>query len=363
MSWLKRLVNTVRSGRVEREIRRELEFHVAERADELRDSGLSPEEAERRARLKLGNPLLQAERTRDMDIALWADGIARNLRHAARSLGRAPGFALTVVATLALGIGANTAVFSALDAVLLRPLPFPDADRLVRLSQTQQNSSETMIATARLLEVWGVAPALGRGFSEEEPRFGGPAAALVSERYWRSRLGSTPDVPSRSVRMGNASVPIVGVMPASFRFPDREVDVWFPSPVDAPYAQSRHSTWYTGVGRLRPGVTLEEARADLSAVQARLAQQFPDPDRKIGVELRPLKQDLVGGIGRALWLLFGAVSVLLLIACTNIAALFLARGAARRPEIALRRSLGASRAAVAGLVLAETLLLALVGGA
>ena len=152
-------------------------------------------------------------------------------------------------------------------------------------------------------------------------------------------------------------------MPASFRFPDRDVDVWFPSPVDAPYAQSRQSTWYTGVGRLRPGVTLEQARADLSAVQARLAQQFPDPDRKIGVELRPLKQDLVGGIGRALWLLFGAVSVLLLIACTNIAALFVARGAARRPEIALRLSLGASRAAIAGLVLAETLLLALVGGA
>ena len=404
MSWLKRLANTVRSGRVEREIRRELESHVAERADELRDSGLSPEEAERRARVKLGNPLLQAERTRDMDIALWADGIARNLRHAARSLGRAPGFALTVVATLALGIGANTAVFGALDAVLLRPLPFPDADRLVRLSQKQQTSSETMIApvrleewnrlnstfsaisgygvedvsetsgdlpervrrafvTPRMLEVWGVAPALGRGFSAEEHRFGGPAAALVSDRYWRSRLGSTRDVLSRSVRIGNASVPIVGVMPPSFRFPDREVDVWFPSPVDAPYAQSRHSTWYTGVGRLRPGVTLEQARADLSAVQARLAQQFPDPDRKVGVELRPLKQDLVGGIGRALWLLFGAVSVLLLIACTNIAALFVARGASRRPEIALRLSLGASRAAVAGLVLAETLLLALVGGA
>jgi putative ABC transport system permease protein len=152
MSWLKRLVNTVRSGRVEREIRRELEFHVAERADDLRNSGLSPEEAERRARVKLGNPLLQAERTRDMDIALWADGIARNLRHAARSLGRAPELALTVVATLALGIGANTAVFGALDAVLLRPLPFPDADRLVRLSQKQQTSSETMIAPVRLEE-------------------------------------------------------------------------------------------------------------------------------------------------------------------------------------------------------------------
>src|SRR5262249_45170912 len=163
--------------------------------------------------------------------------------------------------------------------------------------------------------------------------------------------------------IGDASVPIVGVMPASFRFPDRAVDVWSPSAVDAPYAQSRRSTWYTGVGRLRPGVTLEEARADLSAVQARLARQFPDPDRKIGVDLRPLKQDLVGGMGRTLWLLFGAVSVLLLIACTNIAALLVARGMARRPEIAVRRSLGASRAAIAGLVLAETLLLALAGGA
>jgi predicted permease len=404
LSGHKRLLNAIRPGRLEREIRRELEFHAAERADELRESGASPEEAERRARVKLGNPLLHAERTRDIDVALWADGLARTLRHAARALGRAPGFSLTVVATLALGIGANAAVFSALDAVLLRPLPFPDADRLVRLSQKQQDSSESMIApvrleewnrlnstfsaltgygvedvsetsgefpervrrafvTPRMLEVWGMAPALGRGFSEEEHRFGGPSAAIVSHRYWRSRLGSAPDALSRSVRIANASVPIVAVMPAEFRFPDRDVDVWFPAAVDAPYARSRHSTWYTGVGRLRPGVTLEQARADLSAVQARLAQQFPDPDRKIGVELRPLKQDLVGGMGRALWLLFGAVSLLLLIACTNIAALFVARGAARRPEIAMRLSLGASRAAVAGLVMAETLLLALVGGA
>jgi predicted permease len=404
MSWLRRLVGTVRSGRVEREIRRELEFHVAERADELRGAGLSPEAAERRARAQLGNLLLQAERTRDVDVASWADGFARSLRHAARTLGRAPGFAVTVVATLALGIGANTAVFSALDGVLLRPLPFPEADRLVRLSQRREASSETMIAPVRLsewsrqnstfsaisgygvedvsetsgdlperlrrafvaprlLEVWGVAPALGRGFSEDEHRFGGPPAAIVSDRYWRARLGSAPDVLSRALRIGNATVPIVGVMPASFRFPDRDVDAWFPAAVDAPYAQSRHATWYTGVGRLRPGVTLPQARADLAAVQARLAEQFPDPDRMIGVELRALKEEMVGGLSRALWLLFGAVSVLLLIACTNIAALFVARGATRRPEIALRLSLGASRASVAGLVLAETLLLALAGGA
>jgi len=404
MSWLKRLANALRAGRVEREIRRELAFHVAERTDELRAAGLSPEEAEREARRKLGNPLLQAERTRDVDVALWADALLRSLRHAARGLARAPGFATTVVATLALGIGANTAVFSALDAVLLRPLPFPDADRLVLLAQKLDTSSESAIAPVRLAEwsrlnssfsaiggyfvedasetsgdlpervrrafvtpglarVWGVAPAHGRGFSDDEHRFGGPPAALVSDRYWRTRLGGSPDVLARSLRIGRAAVPIVGVMPASFRFPDREVDVWFPSPMDAPYAQSRESTWYTGVGRLRAGATLAEARADLRAVQARLARQFPDTDARIAVELTPLKQETVGGMGRSLWLLFGAVSLLLLIACTNIAALFLARGAARRQEIALRLSLGSSRAAVAGLVLAETLLLALAGGA
>ena len=403
MSWLKRLANVLRAGKVEREIRRELEFHAAERADELRASGLSPEEAARHARVQLGNPLLQAERTRDVDVSMWADGVARNLRHAARRLGHAPGFALTVIATLALGIGANTAVFSALDAVLLRPLPFPEADRLVRLTQKQTESSETSIApvrlqdwnrrnstfrvisgyfvedvsetsgdlpervrrafvTPRILEAFGVSPAQGRGFRDEEHRFGGPRAALISDRYWRARLGSSPDVLSRSVRIGGAAVPIVGVMPVSFRFPDREVDLWFPSPVDAKYAQSRHSTWYQGVGRLREGVTLDQARADLTAVQARLAEQYPDPDRKIGVELAPLKEQAVRGVGHSLWLLFGAVSVLLLIACTNIVALFLARGASRRQEIALRMSLGASRMAIAGLVLTETLLLALVGG-
>jgi predicted permease len=403
MAWLRRLVNALRPGRLEREIRRELEFHAAERADELRACGLSAEEAARQARVRLGNPLLCAERTRDVDVAAWADTALRNLRHAARSLARARGFALTVIATLALGIGANTAVFSALDAVLLRPLPFPDADRLVRLSQKQQGSSESAIApvrlddwdrrsstfsaiggyfvedvsetsgdlpervrrafvTPRLLEVWGIPPALGRGFSAAEHRHGGPPAALVSDRYWRTRLAASPDVLSRSLRIGGVATPIVGVMPASFRFPDRGVDVWFAARTDAPYAQSRRSTWFTGIGRLRAGVTADQARADLAAVQARLAEQFPDTDRRIGVELVPLKQQAIGGVGRSLWLLFGAVSLLLLIACTNIAALLLARGAARRQEIAVRVSLGASRRSVAGLVLAEALVLAFAGG-
>jgi putative ABC transport system permease protein len=403
VGWPRRLLNTFRAGRVEREIERELAFHLAERADALRAEGLSDDEAARRARAQVGNPLLQAERTRDADVVELLDAGLRNLRHSARSLAREPGFAATVVLTLALGIGANTAVFSALDAVLLRPLPYPEADRLVRLFQKQDATAETAIApvrledwnrmnasflaitgymideasetsgdlpervrrafvTPRFIEVWGVRPARGRGFTADEHRAGGPPAALISDRYWRLRFGASPDVLGRSLQVGSAAVPIVGVMPASFRFPERGVDMWFPVPVDAPYAQSRLSTWYSGVGRLRAGVTLDQARSDLAAVQARLARQFPDTDRKMSVELVPLKQMAVGRIGPSLWLLFGAVSVLLLIACTNVAALLLSRGTQRRHELAIRLSLGASPAAVAAHVLGETLLLALAGG-
>jgi predicted permease len=347
--------------------------------------------------------MLQGERTRDVDVAGWADALLRNTRHAARSLARVPGFTFTVVATLALGIGANTAVFSALDAVLLRPLPYPDADRLVKLAQKQETSSESTIAPVRLedwnrlnssfsgiggylvedvsetsgdlpekvrrasvglrlAEVLGVSLAQGRWFTPEEFRFGGPNAIVISDRYWRNRLGSAPDVLRRSVRIGADSVPIVGVMSAAVRFPDRDVDLWRPLWTDAPFAQSRHSTWLRAVGRLKPGVTIEQARADMSALQARLGEQFPKTDATIGVVTTSLKQEAVGSVGQSLWLLFGAVSVLLLIACTNIAALFLARGAQRRQEIAVRLSLGASRKAIAALVLAETLLLAVFGG-
>jgi putative ABC transport system permease protein len=403
MSWLRRLANTLRPARLEREIDRELSFHIAERTDQLRAEGLSQEEAARRARVQFGNPTLQAERTRDVDIAAWVDGLLRNLRYAGRTLGRTPGFTIAVVLTLALGIGANTAVFSALDAVLLRPLPFPDADRLMRLSQTQEGTAETNIAPARLedwnhlnstfqaitgyymedvsetsgdlpekvrrafvaprfLEVWGIAPALGRGFTAEEHRPGGAAAVLISDRYWRARLAADPHVLDRTVRIGTASIPIVGVMPPRFLFPDRDVDLWFPVAIGERLAQMRAATWYIGVGRLQPGVTLEQARANLAAVQAQLGEQYPDTDRAIAVHVVPLKETTVGRMRASLWLLFGAVSVLLLIACTNIAALLLARAAHRQHEIAIRLSLGASRATVAGQLLTETAVLALAGG-
>ncbi|MGH9159885.1 MAG: ADOP family duplicated permease [Vicinamibacteraceae bacterium] len=403
MSWLRRLVNTIRSGRLQREIDHELSFHIVERAEQLRAEGLTATEAIRHARQQFGQQLLQAERTRDVDIAGWLDALFRNVRYAVRTLARTPVFTATVVLTLALGIGANSAVFSALDAVLLRPLPFPDADRLMRVNQTQEQSSETGIAPVRLedwnrlnttfeaitgyytedvseisgdlpervkrakvaprfLEVWGVAPALGRGFTAAEHRVGGPSAVLISDRYWRVRLGADAHVLNRAVRIGSESFPIIGVMPPSFLFPDRDVDLWFPVQRSNRMATIRYATWYDGIGRLKPNVTFQQGRDNLAAVQAQLAEQYPDPDATIGVNVAPLKATMVRGVRSSLWLLFGAVSVLLLIACTNIAALLLSRAAHRRQEISVRLALGASRATVAAQLLTETAVLAFAGG-
>jgi putative ABC transport system permease protein len=402
MPWLRRLWNTLRPASVERAVDRELAFHLAERIDDLRAQGLTHEEAARQARIQFGNLSLQADRTRDMDVSLWGDALLRDATYAITSLRRTPGFTIAVVFTLAVGIGANGAVFSAVNAVLLQPLPFPDGDRLMRIRQVQERSAETNIAPVRLedwsrlndtfesisgyfmqdasetagefpervrrafvaprfLDVWGVSPARGRGFTPLEHSEGGPRAVLISDRFWRARLSADPNVLNQRVRIGATAYAIVGVMPATFRFPDRAVDLWFPSALDNKYAQLRRATWYTGVGRLKPGVNIEQARANLAAVQAQLGQQYPDPDRTIGVDVVPLKESTLGDVGQSLWLVFGGVSLVLLITCTNIAGLLLSRSTHRRQEIAVRLSLGASRSRIAAQVLVETLLLSLAG--
>jgi putative ABC transport system permease protein len=402
MAWLHRVWNALRPGRVERDIARELSFHVAEREDQLRTEGVPAEEASRRARMQLGHVLVQAERTRDADVAAWMDALVRHLRLAVRALIRTPGFSATVVLLLALGIGANSAVFSVIDAVLLRPLPFPDGDRLVEVSQRRKASSDTKIApvrleewnrlnttfdgiagyttgdvvdtttdlpervrqaivTPRFFDVLGIAPERGRGFTATEHRFGTPVVILISDRIWRQR-GADPSALGQTIRSPIGNATIVGII-RPFVFPDRDVDVWTPMPVNAPYAQSRSGGWFTGIGRLKPGVTIEQARADLRAVQSQLARQYSGEDRDIDVSIEPLKETMIAGARRSLWLAFGAVSILLLVACTNIAALLLSRGAQRRHEIGLRYALGASRASVAAQLMAEAGVLAMAGAA
>ena len=404
MGWYRRALNVLYPGRVRDDIERELSFHVAERIDELREAGMSGPEAARAARRQFGPHTHHVERTRDMDVSWWFDSTVRNVRLALRALRKAPGFSATAILTLALGIGANSAVFSAIDAVLLRPLPFPQPDRLVQVSQSYSEASQPFIAPARLadwtrlnetfqaisgyytddvselsgelperltrtfvaprfLEVWGMQPALGRGFRAAEQRFGGPPAVLLSDRFWRRRFGADPGAVGKILRFGKTNFTIVGVMPATFRFPVRDTDVWAPSPPDAPYAQDRAQTWFTGIGRLRPGVSLAEARANLAAVQSALGREYPRTDAGVTPVVESLKEVTVGGSRRSLWILFGSVTLLLVIACTNIAALLLSRAAGRRHEIALRFSLGASRASVAAHLVTEVLVLALAGAA
>src|SRR5467141_4203380 len=403
MSWWKSLFPKRAS---DEQMNSELRFHIDELTEEYIAAGMSPEEAHRRATLDFGGHENFKEQVRDVYRIRLLDASLANLKSAFRFIRKSPSFSMTVILTLALAIGANSAVFSALDAILLRPLPFPDGDQLMRLSQynTRVKSAQTFVAPARLedwnrmnstfqamtgyyaennsetssvlpekvkqafvaprfLQVWRVAPELGRGFSPEEQHFGGPDAILISDRFWRNRFGASPSALGKKLHIGGFSFSIVGVMPASFQFPDRDVDIWTPIPADAPYATSRRFTWYTVIGRLKPGVTLTEAQANLASVQAQLGLAYPETDAELGVAIQTLKETTVGGARESLCMLFGSVSLLLLIACTNIVALLLARAAQRQHEISVRFSLGASRATIVGQLLTEAFLLALIGAA
>jgi putative ABC transport system permease protein len=214
----------------------------------------------------------------------------------------------------------------------------------------------------QFLQALGISPALGRDFSQTEERFGGPGAVLISDRYWRRRFQADPGAIGKRVRIApTSSYTVVGVLPASFQFPDHDVDLWLSVPANASYAQARENTWYTAIGRLKPGVTLGQARANLDNVQAQLGIQYPKTDANMTVEIEPLKEVTVGGVRRSLWLVFGSVSLLLLIACANITALLLARTIEREREISIRYSLGASRSTVMAQLLTEVLVLAVAG--
>ena len=386
------------------ELDREIAFHVQELIREYIARGMSAVEARRQAMIVFGGREQTNQALRDIHSSRLLEVLSFNLKAAFRFIRRSPSFSAAVILILAVAIGANSAVFSAIDAVVLRPLPFPNADELLaiyqhdakdrdsnhfvapvrledwnRLNSTFQAMSgyylddlseisgplpekvtEAMVAP-RFLQVMGVAPILGRDFTAEEEHFGGPDAALISYAFWQRRFHGDPAALNKKLRVGSFSYSIIGIMPASFRFPNSEVDLWAVSTPDAPFAESRDSTWFTVVGRLKKGVALEPARADLSTVQRQLGKQFPKPDADLIVQTTPLKETVVGDVRDSLWLLYGAVSLLLLIACSNIAALLLARMSEREHEIAIRYSLGAPRFAIIVQLLTEVMVLAVMG--
>jgi putative ABC transport system permease protein len=386
------------------QIRSELHFHIEELTEAYVRGGMAPDEARRRALVEFGGREQIEEECHDVHRIATVENTIANLKHSLRFIRKSPSFSLTVIVTLALAIGANTAVFSAVDAILLRPLPFPDSEQLVQFHEMDRTTKveESRVSTVRIedwnrlnstfhaisgyyaedttetstalpekvnlayvmprfFQVWGVAPILGRDFTQQEWHFGGAAAMVMSDRFWRRMFQADPHVVGRRLRIGGYFFTGVGVMPASFLFPDRNVEAWASCPIDAPYAQNRASTWFIVVGRMKPGVSIETAHANITAVQAELGLQFPKTDKSIAVGLESLKENTIGGARRSLSILFGSVSLLLLIACTNIAALLLARTTQREREMTIRYSLGASRASVITQLLTESFVLALIG--
>ncbi|MGC2529497.1 MAG: ABC transporter permease, partial [Candidatus Acidiferrum sp.] len=395
-SWLRA---TFQRTRVESEMDAELRFHMEAFAEDLVRAGLPREEAMRRARIEFGGIERVKEEGREARGGRMIETLLQDLRYGARMLRKSPGFTSVAVLTLALGIGANTAMFSLVDGILLRPLPFTAPQELVSITGTypkgafvalrdQMKSIDVaayfeghefnltghgdplrlcgVLVSAEFFNVLGARPELGRPSYPGEDQAGEDNYVILSQPLWEQRFNSDPSIVGHSIELEGVSRQVVGVMPADFNFPSSKTQVWIPLHDD-----SRDTVAYWAgdfmpvIGRLRPRATIAQARAEVRMFQSRVSKLFPWPmpaDWNADISVVALRNGMVADVRGRLFLLLGAVSLILLIACVNVANLTLSRAATREKEIALRTAMGAERGRVIRQLLTESVLLAFLGG-
>ena len=400
--FLLRLVTFLRPTRAERELSREVAAHLRLLEEHYVRDGMTAVEARRAARRAFGGVDQMKEHSRDVRSFVWLEDLRRDLRIGARMLRKAPGFAAVAILTLALGIGATTAIFSVVNGVLLKPLPFEDPDELVsvwnyrvapilnpsqyftyrdenrafedigfwndnrQVSVTGLEEPEqvhAMDVTVGLLPLLRVQPVIGRRFNEEHGSPGAPQTIMLSHAYWQRQFGADPGVVGTPLRIDGTPREIIGVLPPEFALPAPEAEIYFP----LQWNRADHTPYsgFEAIARLSPDVTIARASADLERMIPIWGQQFGISLarlERIQAYALPLKQDYVGDIGNVLWVLLGTVGLVLLIACANVANLFLVRSEGRQQEVAVRTALGAARGQIARQFLLESVVLGLVGG-
>lgn len=416
MRWLERARMRLRMflhrRREKERLDDELGFHLEQQVAENIAAGMSPGDARYVALRMFGNPLLLRERARDTWSWNWVDLVLQNMRIGIRTLARTPGFAFISILVIAIGIGANVSLFTVVRSVLLKPLPYRDPARLVRLCEsspdnkfpcntvaggvfTEWKKQTTGFSELAILLTWpsynlsgaggqipekvrasmcswdlfptlGIEPILGRNFTAEDDQSGAPATVILSWGLWKRRFGGDPAILNQTIHLDARSYTVIGVMPSRFAYPDQSVQMWTPIYHDQPAArmQSLDAHMFVAVGRLKPRTTPDQAVAEMSLIVRRLHDQhLDDPFVSKTANIRPLLDDMVGDIKAPLYTLLVATGCVLLIACLNVANLLVARGATRRREIAIRTALGSSRLRLLGQQLTESLILSATGGA
>jgi putative ABC transport system permease protein len=389
------------------ELDEDIREHIARETQDNIERGMSPEEARYAAMRKFGNVMQVKEEARDVWSLIWLEQLLEDIRFGLRLLRKNPGFTAIAVLTLALGIGANAAVFSVVYAVLLRPLPYKDPSRLVVLHETTPKVGDVSVSflnffdwraashtfaqmaavesvdfnlagvtqpenisgdavSPNFLSMMGIRPFLGRDFDASEEKAGTAPVLLLSYSLWQSHLGGDPNAVGKTITLDGRSFTIVGVLPPNYRSLDTTdvmlpIGVWATNNTDAIKERGDRGDMVV-IGRLAPGVAFGRARAEMEGIAARLAEEYPASNDQFSVTLQPIRQAFVGDMKTAIFVLFGAVLFVLLIACANVANLFLVRGASRTKEIALRIAFGASRGRIIRQMLTESFILACFGG-